>query len=1637
MIKQRWNAMNKYKKRCFAVALATAVVSTSFNIGSFAANAGTSARGRVIVGYEELPEEIADQKLPIGSTKDDISFPKDLEVVLYSEEEEETEERSEEPSEGVRKLDDEGETEKGSEPSEEASETVSIETGGETPAESTTEEAAPEKSNEGSEETPGNSEPAPESGAGEEGSASEEGGSSEDSAAPEEGSGSNSGESSEKESGSHEKEGGEGGESHEGGSARNGAAGLVSAAADGIRNTFVPVRAYAAESEEGEEKKSEDESGDRENESSEEENKEEKSEDQGAEEPSDGGSSEEIVIIPLDEDNKEASEGESQEETTEEMTEESTGETSEESTEEASEEPSEEEPERVKKLADGERRILKDVRWKLDRNRSEYGSRFQAVRAGDVFYFLPDIKEFGLKSDVDLPEIKVTIVNEDGSVSGNSISDNSVSEDGVSENSVSEDAYPEFDQFMIVGGVKVRVTAPEGVFPEGAVLKVRKIDDAESNAKIEQAVKADMGLSDEAIVNGGKPEGSAEDSEARRDEEDGSSTPSGETLNYISFDITITDVSGNEIQPNTEYGDANVTFSQVDIVSDYLARPGEETDGKLKEGSEAGNDGSEDDEDGSEDSVNDEKKSGSEDEAAKKTLRVYHFDEDLGNMEKLESSLDEGESAVAVDAEHFSVYTIGVGDTGVREVKFTITDKIPTGKIKIESLGLTYDSFQKTDTSPVYVKTETTASVEAQSGDGKTLSANNIYYIVSENFYGSSKDLYSEVTKGSLSFSQYSDTNKIKTVKNKANYIYVKISDGGDYYLSSPKIVHDETKPVVSINKAEIIGEIAEVKLEGKDENSGINKYYVLAVEKLNPEAITAEKVKQRGVASSSPSLDVPGLTASPREYYFYAVAEDKAGNLSDPVKQEGYIPPGKIRATITVMGHSYSVLQGREEIEGSAATPQEITITASGNSGIRKIEYAIADKFYTADDDLKGLKWSTYYEKSKPYTLKNKLNFIYARVTTDGGTATQPEYVYVSSKGIWDDETAPQTTKVDASHDGSTANVIVTGKDGESGVKTYYVIAKEAGETAPSANEIVKQGRSSKDGTFSLTGLEPKEKYVFYAVTEDMAGNLSAVKGGGEGLDSTGTIEVDKFTYKKFQGSDVIEGTYYKEPKKITVTTKGGTGAVRIQYYITNKFFSSTKELEDDAEPKTVKTVTGDESKTETTVEKNKWSEYDRNSKPSLKKNMVNYIYVKLSDAAGNTEYLSSKGIWEDEIAPKVSSIKTTPKDTSSEAEVKGTDKESGIKYYYLMAKKADESAPDKKDDVKSSGKRSEDGKYKIEGLSASTKYTLYAVIEDKAGNLSDIKKGSLTTKKASKTDQKSGGKSGAGAGAGAGSGGNGSNVDKRTKGAAEASSDDSAKGDPIRDGVPYIEDATDGILIGREKTSGWDRIEGEVGKAAAPAQVFVNMNGGTEVPADAFAQCKDRDVTYYFLMNDEITWTVNGLSFTTDPKNIDFRVRTDTKNIPSKLVNEVADVYPHTNLTLEHNGDFGFTAILSINVGADNAGMFANLYYYDEDKNSLEFQESVPVDGSGRATFDFLHASDYTVIIRGDALTDKTAAMLTADTSITGDGGNSGGGGPVNVSKLSGRLWLIIVSIISFLLCAVILFMPDQKRRYRRVRT
>ena len=256
---------------------------------------------------------------------------------------------------------------------------------------------------------------------------------------------------------------------------------------------------------------------------------------------------------------------------------------------------------------------------------------------------------------------------------------------------------------------------------------------------------------------------------------------------------------------------------------------------------------------------------------------------------------------------------------------------------------------------------------------------------------------------------------------------------------------------------------------------------------------------------------------------------------------------------------------------------------------------------------------------------------------------------------------------------------------------------------------------------------------------------------------------------------------------------------------------------------------------------------------------------------------------------------------------------------------------------------------------------------------------------------------------------------------------------GKSVRDKVPFILDATDGITIGRQLTSGWDRVTKITAEAKAPAEIVVDMNGGTVIPELMFHDISDRDMTVYFVMDDRVTWVVNGMSFTEESvKDTDMRVREDTRNIPAQKINEIADVYPHIDLSLAHDGDFGFTAILRLNTGKSNSGMYANLYYYDEDKKELLYVNASRIDGNGYAVFDFLHASDYTVIIRGDDMAGRTVLKDSAASDP-----DSGYIAPQTInSRHNNRLWLVLVSLLSVLLCFVIMVAPDERKNNRYVR-
>ena len=185
---------------------------------------------------------------------------------------------------------------------------------------------------------------------------------------------------------------------------------------------------------------------------------------------------------------------------------------------------------------------------------------------------------------------------------------------------------------------------------------------------------------------------------------------------------------------------------------------------------------------------------------------------------------------------------------------------------------------------------------------------------------------------------------------------------------------------------------------------------------------------------------------------------------------------------------------------------------------------------------------------------------------------------------------------------------------------------------------------------------------------------------------------------------------------------------------------------------------------------------------------------------------------------------------------------------------------------------------------------------------------------------------------------------------------------GTPVPDaGMPYLKGDT-------EKNS-WELIEKQLENMADNDVVDVEMNGTTTVPGDIFDTIRGRNVMVVFHMGDGITWTVNGRDVTAEKvKNIDFGVVFGAeagKTIPVEVINNVTGERYSVNMTLAYDGEFGFKATLAVNMDKKNAGLFANLFYYNEATGELEFICAGEIDSEGEVELTFTHASDYTIIV------------------------------------------------------------------------
>ena len=122
--------------------------------------------------------------------------------------------------------------------------------------------------------------------------------------------------------------------------------------------------------------------------------------------------------------------------------------------------------------------------------------------------------------------------------------------------------------------------------------------------------------------------------------------------------------------------------------------------------------------------------------------------------------------------------------------------------------------------------------------------------------------------------------------------------------------------------------------------------------------------------------------------------------------------------------------------------------------------------------------------------------------------------------------------------------------------------------------------------------------------------------------------------------------------------------------------------------------------------------------------------------------------------------------------------------------------------------------------------------------------------------------------------------------------------------------------------------------------------------------------------------------------------------------------------NLTLAYDGEFGFTAILTIQMDGKNAGFYANLFYYNPESEELEFMCAGMIDEAGNAELTFTHASDYTIIIDREPMNPQEQGIdgMQMQTAQTGN-----------------HAWIWVVMAVVLLAAAglVIVIMVDRHKK------
>lgn len=159
-------------------------------------------------------------------------------------------------------------------------------------------------------------------------------------------------------------------------------------------------------------------------------------------------------------------------------------------------------------------------------------------------------------------------------------------------------------------------------------------------------------------------------------------------------------------------------------------------------------------------------------------------------------------------------------------------------------------------------------------------------------------------------------------------------------------------------------------------------------------------------------------------------------------------------------------------------------------------------------------------------------------------------------------------------------------------------------------------------------------------------------------------------------------------------------------------------------------------------------------------------------------------------------------------------------------------------------------------------------------------------------------------------------------------------------------------------------DKAAKELKNAKEGSTVTIDMKGETKLPASVTKEIAGKDVTVELDMGGGMVWSFNGLDVPKGGVSLNLGVKTGTKTIPAKVINALTGEATTIQLQLDHNGPFGMSLKLSVDLGKKHDGLYANLYFYNPKSGELEFQSASMISG-GKASWAFDHASDCAIVI------------------------------------------------------------------------